>query len=66
MSKGKIKWYDEVKGYGFIQPEKGKDVFLHRSSLVNPYADLQPEQEVTYEVQESEKGLVAVNVEVVE
>ncbi len=66
MTKGKIKWYNEVKGFGFIETEKGTDIFVHRTSLVNPYSDLQPDQEVEFETKEGEKGLIAVNVKVVE
>ena len=66
MEKGKIKWYNEVKGYGFIEMENGKDIFVHRTSLENPYADLQPETEVEFETKEGEKGMMATNVKVVE
>lgn len=63
MAKGKIKWYNEVKGYGFIQTESGQDIFLHRTSLVNPYSELNPDQKVVFETKEGDKGLVAINVE---
>jgi CspA family cold shock protein len=63
MTTGKVKWYNEVKGYGFIEMENGKDVFVHRTGLVNAYDGLEPEQEVMFETEEGDKGLKAVDVE---
>jgi len=62
MIKGKVKWYNEVKGFGFIETENGDDIFVHRSGLVSPYNGLQPEQEVEFETKQGEKGLAAFNV----
>lgn len=62
MEQGKIKWYNSMKGYGFIETESGDDVFVHRSGLVRPYEDFQNEQNVEYETKQGEKGLMAVNV----
>lgn len=62
MAKGKVKWYNEVKGFGFIEPENGEDIFVHRTGLYSPFLGLQPEQEVVFETKQGEKGLVAVNV----
>jgi CspA family cold shock protein len=62
MTKGKVKWYNEVKGFGFIESEEGGDVFVHRSSLESPFMGLEPGEEVTFEVREGEKGLMAKNV----
>jgi CspA family cold shock protein len=65
MNTGKVKWYNEVKGFGFITVDGGKDIFVHRSGLENAFAGLEPDQEVTFETKEGQKGLMAVNVKVV-
>lgn len=62
MAKGKVKWYDEVKGFGFIATEESGDVFVHRSSLDKPFQGLEPDQEVQFDIKQGEKGLMAVNV----
>ncbi len=62
MAKGKVKWYNEVKGFGFIESENGTDIFVHRSGLSNSFDRLTPEQKVEFETKQSVKGLVAVNV----
>jgi len=62
MVKGKIKWYNEIKGYGFIASENGDDIFLHRTGLVNPNHVPEPGQAVVFETKQGEKGLLAVDV----
>lgn len=62
MKKGKVKWYNEVKGFGFIATESGEDIFVHRSGLYSSYGGLQPEQSVTFDTKQGDKGLFAVNV----
>ena len=62
MTKGKVKWYNEIKGFGFIESENGDDIFVHRTGLDSPYSGLQPDQEVAFETKQGEKGLVAINV----
>lgn len=63
MTKGKVKWYNETKGFGFIESENGEDIFVHRTGIINAYNGLQPEQEVVFEIKQGEKGLMAINVE---
>ena len=63
MAKGTIKWFDERKGYGFIAQEDGTDVFVHFSSISMPgFKTLGEGEEVTFDVEENERGLVAKNV----
>lgn len=60
--KGNVKWYDSVKGYGFIQAEDNKDIFVHRTGLEGSARALVPGESVEFEIEEREKGPVAVNV----
>jgi CspA family cold shock protein len=62
MKKGTVKWYNEVKGYGFIATENGEDIFVHRTGLYSSYEGLQPEQEVMFDTKQGDKGLSAINV----
>lgn len=62
MERGKVKWYNEIKGFGFIELENGKDVFVHRSGLLSAFGGLAQGQEVEFEVKQGDKGLVAFNV----
>lgn len=63
MSKGKVKFFNESKGFGFIvDEENGKEHFVHISGLVD---EVRENDEVTFELQEGKKGLNAVNVKLV-
>jgi CspA family cold shock protein len=62
--KGKVKWFNAEKGYGFIVSEEGKEVFVHFSAIVaDGYKTLDEGQEVTFDVEEGERGPLAKNVE---
>jgi len=63
-NKGKVKWYDEFKGYGFIESENGEDIFVHRTGIITANTRLQPDQSVVFEKKQGEKGPIAVNVTV--
>jgi len=62
MAKGKVKWYDETKGFGFIESEDGEDIFVHRSGIDSSFYGLQEDQQVEFDVKQGPKGLVAINV----
>ncbi len=68
MAVGKVKWFNNAKGFGFIVPEEGgEDIFAHYSTIqMEGYRSLKAGQEVTYEVQQGPKGLHAENIGVVE
>jgi CspA family cold shock protein len=63
MARGKVKWFNNSKGYGFITPENGKDVFVHHSAIQGDgYKSLGEGQEVEFDIQKGPKGEQAVNV----
>ena len=62
MEKGKVIWYNETKGFGFIKSQGGKEFFVHRTGLLSPFSGLQTDQEVVFDVKQGEKGEVAYNV----
>jgi CspA family cold shock protein len=67
MLKGKVKWFDTKKGFGFIQSEDGNDVFVHYTSIqTEGFKNLEQGQEVTFELTEGKKGPQADNVRIVE
>jgi len=66
MTKGKVKWYNEVKGFGFIEAENGNEIFVHRTGLNDSYAGLQPDQQVEFDIEQGAKGPVAKNVKLVD
>jgi CspA family cold shock protein len=66
MENGKVKWYSEIKGFGFIEMDNGDEIFVHRSGLNSIYGGLQEKQEVEFETEKGEKGLFAVNVKKVD
>ena len=64
MATGKVKWFNNAKGYGFILPEEGgEDLFAHYSSInMDGYKTLKAGQDVEFDVLEGPKGLHAVNI----
>ena len=61
--KGTVKWFSNEKGYGFITPESGKDVFVHHSAIQGSgYATLDEGQTVEFEIEKGPKGERAINV----
>ncbi|MFA5667902.1 MAG: cold-shock protein [Balneolaceae bacterium] len=69
MEYGKVKWFDEQKGFGFITPESGnKDVFVHRNNIENLGFDegIKDGEDVEFKISETDKGLSAVDVYVLE
>lgn len=60
---GKIKWFNNEKGYGFIEGENDEDIFVHYTAIKQDgYKSLSEGQIVEYELLETEKGLQAINV----
>ena len=63
MSKGRVNWFSNQKGYGFITTEAGSDVFVHFSAITGEgYKTLEEGQEVEFDLQKDDKGEKAVNV----
>ncbi|MCK9595015.1 MAG: cold-shock protein [Candidatus Omnitrophica bacterium] len=63
MAKGKVKWFSNQKGYGFITGDNGKDVFVHYSAITGEgYKTLEEGVEVEYEVTQGPKGEQATDV----
>jgi len=61
---GTVKWFNEAKGYGFITPDEGNDVFVHFSAILGEgFKTLAEGQRVDFEVVQGEKGPQAANVE---
>ena len=63
MAKGRVKWFNDAKGYGFIEQEGGEDVLVHFSSIMmDGFNTLAEGQEVEFEIKTGDKGLHATNV----
>jgi CspA family cold shock protein len=63
MTKGKVKWFNDSKGFGFITRDDGSDVFVHHASIQsNGSKTLAEGDMVSFEVEKEQKGLKAINV----
>ena len=63
MSEGKVKWFNERKGFGFIEQEGGSDIFVHFSAIQSSgFKTLTEGQQVSFDVVQGKKGLEAENV----
>lgn len=64
MASGKVKWFNDAKGFGFIEVEGQSDVFVHYNDIGGDgYKSLAEGEEVTFEITQGEKGPKAVNVQ---
>lgn len=63
MASGRVKWFNDSKGFGFIEHNGGGDIFVHWTAIrIEGYKTLQPGQEVEFDIYENQKGKEAQNV----
>jgi len=67
MANGTVKWFNDNKGYGFIEQDDGKDVFVHFSGIAGTggFKSLEEGARVSFDIEEVQKGQAAVNVTVI-
>ncbi len=67
MAEGKVKWYNDKKGFGFIENDDGGDIFVHFSAIQSGgWKTLTESQRVRFQIEQGQKGPTAVKVEVIE
>jgi CspA family cold shock protein len=63
LAQGTVKWFNNKKGYGFINEEEGRDIFVHFSSIeMDGYKSLNEGEQVRFDIEESDRGPEAKNV----
>ncbi|MBF0235524.1 stress protein, member of the CspA-family [Desulfamplus magnetovallimortis] len=66
MANGIVKWFNDSKGFGFIEQENGQDVFVHHTGINSTgFKSLNEGDRVSFEVEQGQKGLAATNVTVI-
>jgi len=65
VPEGHVKWFNEKKGFGFIEQDGGKDIFVHYTAMQDGIKTLREGQRVRFEIEEAPKGTQAKNVQII-